>query len=561
MLRLFQASIFQHDGSRLLMATPEGTVRTLNGVLVKVRPGEVVGGMVRETAGGVDARVEQLATKLAQQEEAVTALKREVDELRQAMTNAEAAKGAAAEGALETGRHGETVKGKVGAGGAAARDAGEAGEAGKAEDRLSAQPSEGRNTVPLLESFIGEHVDRFRSEHESEVEGLKEQVEAVRREAAGAASALRAEIARVRAAAERQAAEVAYVRATAAHTEARMNDLELAVAEWKSAREKEGAESSKPGGRAGEQAGAERREGKRRKRDEGGKAVTVAPAAAGGCALIEDCGAADGKAADGERKADLPGLRAVVDGLRCRVVKLEKSSGTGGRVWENSAATNRNGPQRHILPHRRCPRSPRSFRQLANVTLEDSSGFTAEGVRKLFSLPALVHLDLTGSCTTDAALEGIDRVKTLRNLVLDESKITDVGVARLGRLTALVGLHLGGCVSVTSASMVHVGKLTALEELSLHDGGVREDGLLHLTSLTSLNYLILPPGVTDSGMKYLRNMKRLVKLGMWDAKITANGVNWLKGLPCLQKIGADAEDVEGFIRDTFPGMVVTPGLL
>ncbi|CAI5464802.1 unnamed protein product [Closterium sp. Yama58-4] len=540
------------------MATPEGMVRMLNGVVVKVRPGEVVGGMVRETAGGVDARVEQLAAKLAQQEETMAALKKEVDELRRAMANAEAAKGAAAEGALEAGRNGETVKGKDGAEGAAA------GEAGKAGNRLPAQPSEGRNIVPLLESFIGEHVDRVRSEHASEVEGLKEQVEAVRREAAGAASALRAEIARARAAAERQAAEVAYVRATAAHTEARMNDLELAVAEWKSAREKEGADRS-----VGEQAGAERREGKRRKRDEGGKTEGVAPAAAGGCALIADCGASDGKAADGERKADLPGLRAVVDGLRCRVVKLEKSSGTGGRVWEMLLTLwARTAPQQTGMDLSGIPcltdgalAHLATFRQLANITLEDSSGFTAEGVRKLFSLPALVHLDLTGSCTTDAALEGIDRVKTLRNLVLDNSKITDVGVARLGGLTALVGLHLGGCLSVTSASMVHVGKLTALEELALHDGGVREDGLLHLTSLTSLNYLILPPGVTDSGMKYLRNMKRLVKLGMWDAKITASGVNWLKGLPCLQKIGADAEDVEGFIRDTFPGMVVTPGLL
>ncbi|CAI5976338.1 unnamed protein product [Closterium sp. NIES-64] len=172
-----------------------GMVRMVNGVPVKVLPAEVSGGMGREAAGGIMAvRVAHLAAKLAQQEAATAALKREVDEMKRAMAmaKAEAAKGAAAKGAWDTG------------------------------------------------SLIKEHVNRVRSELESEMEGMEEHVEVVRR--AAAVGALKAEIARMGAAAERLSAEVAYVRTTAAHTEARMNDVELAVAEWKSAREKTHAE-------------------------------------------------------------------------------------------------------------------------------------------------------------------------------------------------------------------------------------------------------------------------------------------------------------------------------
>ncbi|CAI5976337.1 unnamed protein product [Closterium sp. NIES-64] len=158
------------------------------------------GETVSEAAGGMETRVEQLATRLMQQEEAMAALKSEVDELKRAMVKVAEANDAEAKGANATG---------------------------------------------------------------AEPEGA----EAVCAEATDAAK---------------------------------------------------GA----AGGSAGEQAGAEGRE------------EDLAPAAAGGCALIANRGASDGKEADGERKANISGLRAVVDGLRCRVVKLEKKSDKGGRVWE-----------------------------------------------------------------------------------------------------------------------------------------------------------------------------------------------------------------------------------
>ncbi|GJP41714.1 hypothetical protein CLOM_g1359 [Closterium sp. NIES-68] len=310
-------------------------------------------------------------------------------------------------------------------------------------------------------------------------------------------------------------------------------------------------------------------------------------AAAGGCALLGDSGAAadgDGKRKNEEvegesqemrnavervTKTHLQELRKAVNALTQGVAKLLRTSCDGKKIWEALItvwdAAVPDGTHMDLsgiscLTDAALTRLA-SFDQLTTVILRGSSGFTAAGIRELFSLTGLECLDLAGSSTTDAALDGIDNLKSLRTLALDDTKVTDAGITKLLRLPALRGLGISGCVSVTSASMVHVGKLTALECLTLHESGVREDSLQHLTALTSLSSLTLPPGVTDSGMKYLRNMKRLETLGSWDANITAAGVNWLKGLTCLRRIATQAEDVEGFVRDAFPGMIVTPGPL
>ncbi|CAI5977914.1 unnamed protein product [Closterium sp. NIES-65] len=517
-----------------------------HGVPVTVRPEEVAGGTVSDTAGGTEARVEHLAAKLAQQEEAMAALKKELAELRRGMakvagaSGAEAkvaeakgaeppgaaAKGAAAKGALETGSHGETAKGKNGAEIAAA------GEAGKAGHDPPADILDGKEIVAIVENFITEHVAGLRGELASQAEVLQQQVDAVRSEAADAAGALKAEIARIKAAAERQAAEVAY-----------------------------------PGGGAGAQAGAEMPEGKRRKLDEAGKAEEVASAAAGGRALVANRGS-DGKRDEREIKAAVLGLQKAVDGLLRRVAKVEDGNRNRGRLWEAlltlwAKAAPQQAEMEFIvvssLSNTALSRLT-SLRQLTSINLRNSSGFSAMGVRQLYSLPALEHLELTGSCT-DAALEGIDRVTSLRSLVLNYSKVTNAGLARLEGMTSLLKLYLGGLEAITSDGMFHLEKLTALEELSLHETGVGEDGLSYLTSLTSLITFYLPLGVTDSGMKYLRHMQRLEMLGLWDAEeITANGVNWLMGLPCLRKVGTDDFEVEGYIQDRFPGVIVLPGL-
>ncbi|CAI5488930.1 unnamed protein product [Closterium sp. Naga37s-1] len=456
-----------------------------------------------------------------------------------------------------------------------AEGAGKGSASGKAAEGIGAQQlkgARGRILTPL------------------EMEEVKAQAEAARKEASemrGEVGALKAELARMRAAAERQAAEVAYVKATAEHSEARINDVELALAAIKD-------------GRRAEKMCEDREEdsaGKRRKREDAGKEeMADAPAGAGRVlAAAGDVPEAErdkaereeGEAEEEENGAENEQPEDEVQALRARVEALEDTNNGGSKIWEvmlswllvwpcspvrglqeliatwvevlpGKTRTDLSGAS--LLSDAALSRLT-SLHSLTWLILRESIGFTAERVTLLYSLTGLTYLDLSATVISDASLEGIGSLKALTTLCLGKSNITDEGIKRLLGLPQLMYLDLYVCPSITSASMVDVCKLTALTSLRLDESGVTEDGLKHLTALTSLKLLTLPRGVSDSGMKYPRNMKLLETLGLLHANITAAGVRWLNGLKSLQVIGTEAEDVAGLIRDNFPGMVVTKDFL
>ncbi|CAI5499474.1 unnamed protein product [Closterium sp. Naga37s-1] len=335
--------------------------------------------------------------------------------------------------------------------------------------------------------------------------------------------ALKAELARMRGAAEQHAAEVAEVKATAAHSEARINDVELALAAIKDGKVGERRDERDEGGA-----------GKRRKREESPGKEGVMAGAAEGKQIEVESESEEEWGANGEEEFD---TEAELQELCDFVVALEKN-GPGAKTWEALLTLwSKVAPGETRMDLKSCVyltddalSRVASLRSLTWLSLRDSSGFTAEGLTQLYSLTGLKLLDLAETNATDASLERIGSLKVLNTIYLGATKITDAGIAKLRGLPALVTLAVDGCASVTSASMVHVGKLTSLESLWLSTTTVREDGLKHLTALTSLKVFSLPPGVTDSSLKILRNMKRLEKLGLWHAKITADGVRWLEGV-------------------------------
>ncbi|CAI5929648.1 unnamed protein product [Closterium sp. NIES-65] len=152
----------------------------------------------------------------------------------------------------------------------------------------------------------------------------------------------KAELAQWRALAERQVAEVAYVKATAAHSEARINDLELALAALKDGGAGRSRDERKEGS-AGKHEGPERRrEGKKRKREATGKKEGLVDAA--GHALVATGGVLPVETGNEvERQAAAQGVgnssatcdtEAELKGLRTRVEALEAMSVVGGRTWE-----------------------------------------------------------------------------------------------------------------------------------------------------------------------------------------------------------------------------------
>ncbi|CAI7798229.1 unnamed protein product [Closterium sp. NIES-54] len=372
------------------------------------------------------------------------------------------------------------------------------------------------------------------------LKGMTEGAGAARKEASemrGEMGALKAELVRMKAAAERQAAEVAYVKATAAHSEARINDVELALAAIKAGQAEKMREDRE-----------EDSAGKRRKREDAGKEEMADAPAGAGRALVTagDVPEAERDKAEreeGEAEEEENGAENEpedeVQNLRARVEALEDTNNGGSKIWEELSATwvevlpggTRTDLSCASLLSDAALARLTSLHSLTWLSLRESIGFTAEGVTQLYSVTGLTYLDLSATVITDASLEGISSLKALSTLCLGKSNITDEGIKssyitdegikssyitdegikssyitdegiKSSYITdELIYLDLYVCPSVSSASMVDVCKLTALTSLRLDESGVTEDGLKHLTALTSLTLLTLPRGVTDLGVK------------------------------------------------------------
>ena len=131
---------------------------------------------------------------------------------------------------------------------------------------------------------------------------------------------------------------------------------------------------------------------------------------------------------------------------------------------------------------------------------------------------------------TDADLLPLSELSSLEYLMmgLEQAHDPDGGLSHIADLKSLTYLSLG---DVTDAGMVHLSKLTNLEELALHGPTITDDGLAHLQSLNNLDVLYLRgTGVTGRGLAYLSELKELRRLFMDGSELTDEGLKHLRGL-------------------------------
>ncbi len=184
---------------------------------------------------------------------------------------------------------------------------------------------------------------------------------------------------------------------------------------------------------------------------------------------------------------------------------------------------------------------------------------TDDGVRHLARLPALQHLDLSGTSITDAGLSVLASLPQLRTISLASTRVTDEGAGALAHCHALERANLAATAAGDGALRALAGK-RHLHELSiaLTDAGIP---LLHElpmlktwqageSTLTLLgpkvlpNHLSLRGSFTDDGMRRLEGLDGLFSLDIDDSRlgITAAGVEPLVSLPHLGALGVDARD-------------------
>jgi hypothetical protein len=200
----------------------------------------------------------------------------------------------------------------------------------------------------------------------------------------------------------------------------------------------------------------------------------------------------------------------------------------------------------------------------ATVTALDLGGsraLTDEGLRHLAALPALKHLDVSGTAITDRGLAVFRELPALETLSLAGTRVTDEGVAHLahchalrevnlswtrtgdGALRALAGKrhlhHFASGIDVTDAGIPLLHELPIFE--SWH-GGAIEMALLSYRSMP--NQLLLRGTFTDRGMRHMRGLDGLFGLNVADGRlaITAAALEPLVSLPNLGWLAVEPRD-------------------
>jgi hypothetical protein len=207
------------------------------------------------------------------------------------------------------------------------------------------------------------------------------------------------------------------------------------------------------------------------------------------------------------------------------------------------------------------------------LDLGGSKELTDEGVRHLSRLPALKHLDMSGTSISDRGLQVLRGLAALETLSLAGTHITDEGLAHLahchelrqinlswtrtgdGAIRALAGkarLHdFASGIGVTDAGIALLHELPVFKSWQ---GGEPKMALLGYHSAP--NQLSLRGPFTDRGMERMRGLDGLFGLNIDDRNlaITATGLEPLVSLPHLGWLGVDAKD------DWMPHIAAIPRL-
>jgi Leucine Rich repeat len=195
------------------------------------------------------------------------------------------------------------------------------------------------------------------------------------------------------------------------------------------------------------------------------------------------------------------------------------------------------------------------------LDLGGSKALTDEGVHHLARLPALRHLDVSGTAITDRGLQVLRDLPALETLSLAMTRVTDEGVAHLVHCHELRQVNLSWTRTGDSALRALAGKrklhdfasgsditdagMPLLHELPVFkswQGGETKVALLSYRSLP--NHLSLRGSFTDRGMQHLRGLDGLSGLNLDDHHlgITAAALEPLVSLPHLAWLGVDAKD-------------------
>jgi internalin A len=149
----------------------------------------------------------------------------------------------------------------------------------------------------------------------------------------------------------------------------------------------------------------------------------------------------------------------------------------------------------------------------------------------------IIELSLARTWATDADVERLAAIKSLKKLDLSLTYVSDAGAESIGKLVQLEELNLFTAEFITDAAVAFLRANTNLRVLNLRGTDVTDTSLEYVGNLTNLRSLDISfTQISDVGMEHLAPLSQLEELNLGGTKISGAGLHVLKYLPKLKKL-------------------------
>ena len=149
----------------------------------------------------------------------------------------------------------------------------------------------------------------------------------------------------------------------------------------------------------------------------------------------------------------------------------------------------------------------------------------------------IVDISLARTWATDADVERIASLMSLKRLDLSLTYVSDRGAERLKALTQLEELNLSAAEFITDAAMAFLRGNRQLKRLNLRGTDVTDTSLAYIAELSQLKSLDVSfTQITDVGLEHLASLAQLEELNLGGNKISGASLHVLKLLPKLRKL-------------------------
>jgi internalin A len=194
-------------------------------------------------------------------------------------------------------------------------------------------------------------------------------------------------------------------------------------------------------------------------------------------------------------------------------------------------------------------RSARGSRRLQNSQQGPYSGPTQPTAAIVTSIEAqggdvvrdakgdVVEISLARTWATDADVERLAVLRTVKRLDLSLTYVSDRGMERLKALDRLEELNLFASEFITDAAIAFLRGNQQLRVLNLRGTDVTDTSLAYVAQLAHLKSLDISfTQITDVGLEHLASLAELEELNLGGNKISGAGLHVLKLLPKLRKL-------------------------